>query len=273
MVNPNKRVKRPNGLGELYKYITDDDDKIYTLPIKKTLKDNYIYIYRAINDEDYYIGDNENCYFFKEIVYDNEVVGFSTYRSSSLDSDSLVMQHIYVLPEFRGNNLLQEELDEATLLFESNIIIESPNRYIVESLIKHRLARVFDNRIVISRIAFMTPMLSLDDVKKGVYLEDYDFTNTKRLSKVSLVYDLDLCAVVGLAEEDSNEEFDESEIDEDNTKNYNNISLPRKIDDKDFDCITKRNNDVWLKDEEYFDNVREIVNKYDDVIQNWLTIY
>jgi len=273
MVNPNKRVKRPNGLGELFKYQTDEDDKIYTLPIKKMLEDNYVYIYRAINKEDYYISDNESCFFFKEIVFDNEVIGFATYRTSSLDNQSLVMQHIYVLPEFRGNNLLEEELDEATLLFNSNIIIQSPNRYVVESLINHKLARVFDDRIVISRIAFMIPMVELEDVKSGVYLEDYDLTDNKGLSKVSLVYDLDLCAVVGLAQENGNDDYDDSITQEDNPNNYNNLSLARKVDDKDFNCLENRSNDKWLNNDEYFDKVRDILNKNDEVIQNWLSLF
>ena len=266
MVNPNKRIKRPNGLGELFKYHTGDDDKIYTLPIKQTIKDNYIYLYRAINDEDYYISDDEKCFFFKEIVFDNEVIGFATYRSSSLDESSLVMQHIYVLPEFRGNSLLEEELDEATMLFESNIIIQSPNRYVIESLINHKLARVFDDRIVISRIAFMIPMLPQEEVSKQTYFEEYDLSESNGLSKVSLIYDLELCAVVGLAQDNTEDETT------DKSNNFDNMSLVRKVDDKDFDCIEKRNTDEWLNSGEYFDKVRDVVDENNEIIQNWLSL-
>ena len=267
MVNPNKRIKRPNGLGELFKYHIDEEENVHTIPIKKTLDDNYVYILRRIVDEDYYISDDETCFFFKEIVYDNEVVGFATYRSSSIDEQSLVMQHIYILPEFRGNSLLEEELDEATMLFDSNIIIQSPNRYVIESLVNHKLARVFEDRIAISRVAFMTPMLSQDEVDKGVYLEDYDFDKSNGLSKVSLIYDLDLCAVVGLAQNN-----DEVEGESDDANNFDNMSLARRVDDKDFDCLEKRRNDQWLTSGDYFDKVRSIVNKNDEVIQNWLTL-
>lgn len=270
MVNPNKKVKRPNGLGELFKYHIDDEENVHTIPIKKTIKDNYIYIYRSVNDEDYYISDDETCFFFKEIVFDKEVVGFATYRSSSIDEQSLVMQHIYILPEFRGNSLLEEELDEATLLFDSNIIIQSPNRYVIESLINHKLARVFDDRIVISRMAFMIPMLTQDEVDKGGYLEDYDISKTNGLSKVSLIYDLDLCAVVGLAQKDVDNA--DKENDSDYSNNFDNMSLVRKVDDKDFDCVEKRRSDEWLNSGQYFDKVRSIVNKNDEVIQNWLSI-
>lgn len=68
MVNPNKRVKRPNGLGNVYNYKTDEEGNVFTLPIKTIIKENYIYLYRAINDEDYFIVENDTCFFFKEIL-------------------------------------------------------------------------------------------------------------------------------------------------------------------------------------------------------------
>ena len=37
MVNPNKKVKRPDGLGKIYKYKTDENENILTLPIKRKL--------------------------------------------------------------------------------------------------------------------------------------------------------------------------------------------------------------------------------------------
>ena len=46
MVNPNQKVKRPNGLGNVYNYDSDDEGNIYTLPIMKLIKENYIYLYR-----------------------------------------------------------------------------------------------------------------------------------------------------------------------------------------------------------------------------------
>lgn len=271
MVNPNKRVKRPSGLGEVFKYKTDEEENILTLPIMPLLKDNYIYLYRSINDEDFYIAEDATCFFFKEIVYDNEVVGFATYRTSSFEQNALVLQHIYVLPEFRGNHLLQEELDEATLLFESSIIIESPNRYIIESLLKHRLARVFEDRFVISRIPFIVPLVSQQEVMEGTYLEDYDLSKTNGRSKVSLIYDLELCSVVGLAQDNEDKDYND-EVETEDISNYNNMSLAYKVDDKDFDCIVKRNNDEWLKDGTYYEHVRKLVEENDEIIQNWLSI-
>lgn len=273
MVNPNKKVKRPDGLGKIYRYKLDDDENILTLPIMKILQDNYVYLYRAVNKENFYIVENDTCFFFKEILYDNEVVGFATYRSSNVNNQTLVMQYIYVLPDYRNKGLLVEELDEASLLFESSIIIEYPNRFIVESLIKHRLARVFDDRFVISKIPFIIPMVSLDEATSGIIREEYDITNKKGYRKLSLIYDLELCAVVGLSSGEENTDFDEDKItDNDDINNYDVLSLPLGIDDKSFHCISKRSNDNMLNNNTYFANIRKLVDNQDDIIQNWLSL-
>ena len=128
--------------------------------------------------------------FLKEIIYENEVVGFATYRPSNINESSLVMQYIYILPDYRGKDLLVEEIDEAASLFESSILIEYPSRAIVDVLIKHKLARVFNNRFVISRIPFIIPMVSLSDANSKVVREEFDMTDKKGYSKLSLVYDL-----------------------------------------------------------------------------------
>jgi hypothetical protein len=50
------------------------------------------------------------------------------------------------------------------------------------------------------------------------------------------------------------------------------MSLVRKVDDKDFDCIEKRNTDEWLNSGEYFDKVRDVVDENNEIIQNWLSL-
>ncbi len=272
MANPNKKVKRPDGLGKLFKYFTSEDEKIMTLPIEKMLKENYIYIHRAIKKENFFIAPEDSCFFFKEILYDNEVVGFATYRPSNINNDSLVMQYIYVLPEYRSIGLLEEELDEASVLFESSILIEYPTKDMVESLIKHRLVRVFDDRFAISRIPFFIPMVPIDDVKSGILREDYK-KNEEQYRKLSLIYDLELCAVVGLASDDIENVFTGDLSGEDiDMNNFNVISLPLRVDNEKYDCLNKRENDPILNNGTYFQEVKDLVENNDKVIQNWLTL-
>ncbi|OED29735.1 GNAT family N-acetyltransferase [Methanosphaera sp. WGK6] len=272
MANPNKKVKRPDGLGKLFRYKTDED-KILTLPIEQLLIDNYIYLHRAVKKENFYIMPEDSCYFFKEIVYDNEVVGFATYRASRVNEDSLVMQYMYILPDYRNKGLLVEEIDDASLLFESNIIIEYPTKQVVEELLKHKLARRFNDRYVVSRVPFIVPMVSIEDATSGVVREEFNLKETKGYSKLSLVYDLELCAVVGLASEHAENMFVEEEISDDaDINDYNTMSLPLRSDDKEFDCINKRRNDSQINDGTYFKAVRKIMDDQNDIIQNWLTI-
>ena len=41
MVNPNKKVKRPDGLGKIFKYKTSEDgEEIFTLPISNYIVDH-----------------------------------------------------------------------------------------------------------------------------------------------------------------------------------------------------------------------------------------
>ena len=272
MVNPNKKVKRPNGLGNVYNYDSDDEGNIYTLPIMKLIKENYIYLYRAIKEEGYYIAPNDSCFFYKDVVYDNEVVGFTTFKNTSIDKDSLVMQYFYVLPEYRDKIFLTEEIDDASTLFESRVMIEYPTKDMAESLIKHRLARVFEGRYLISRLPFLVPMFSLDEVRKGIVREEFDTTDFKCYNKMSLIYDLELCAVVGLASDDVDSDYDEDNVDEEQINNYNMISLPLREDNEKYDCINKRDNDPALNDGSYFKNVRRLVDDNEDVIQNWLSL-
>ncbi len=272
MVNPNKKVKRPNGLGNVYNYTTDDEGNVFALPIEKLIKENYIYLYRAVKEEGYYIAPNDSCFFYKDIVYDNEVVGFTTFKNTNINKDALVMQYFYVLPEYRDKVFLTEEIDEASVLFESSIMIEYPTRDMVQALLKHRLGRVFDERILISRIPFIVPMFSLDDVQKGVVREQFDTTDYKCYNKMSLVYDMDLCAVVGLASTDEDSLYDENNVDEEQINNYNVISLPLKEDNEKYGCIEKRANDPKLNDGTYFKYVRKLMDDNEDIIQNWLSL-
>lgn len=278
MANPNKRLKRPDGLGRLYKYknVTDDEgnEKILTLPIEKTLEDNYVYLFRAMKKDDYQLVPEDSCFFFKEIVADNEVVGFSTYRPSNIDNNSLIMQYFYVLEDFRNRGLLEEELDEAISLFESSILVEYPSRDMVESLIHHKLARVFDDRFVISKIPFVVPIVPVAKAIDGVFREAYPF-GEKVYRKLSLIYDLELCAVVGLASDDAENNFEEDidiEDPETDMNNYNVISLPLRIDDDKYGCVEKRKNDSDIISDTYFKKVRKLVDDNDEVIENWLSI-
>ena len=263
MVNPNKKIKRPDGLGKLYNYQEDENGKIYTIPILETVKNNYAYIYRQIKDEKL-LNENDTCLYFKEIVYDDEVIGFATYRSSSFDENTLVLQYFYTLPEYKQPSILVEELDEAGQLFQSSIIIAYPTRKMVDSLIKHKLARVYDDRIAISKIAFMIESIDVTDAG-DVMLEDYPTDNKEtQHNRISLIYDLKLNAVVALANEDSEDDEDEY--------NFNTISLPLRRDDKENNCIELRRTDELYNSGNYYQYVKSVLDDNNDNIQNWLSL-
>ena len=77
------------------------------------LKKYYDYIYQAICEEGIILKAPE-CNLFKELVFENKVVGFWSYDFSR-EFITAALNNIYVLPKFRGNNLFLEELEKTML--------------------------------------------------------------------------------------------------------------------------------------------------------------
>ncbi|MCD7782054.1 MAG: hypothetical protein LUG89_05115 [Methanosphaera sp.] len=270
MVNPNKKVKRPDGLSKIYRYTEDEEGKILSLSIENILHDNYVYLERAIKKENYYIRDNDTCLFFKELLWDDEVIGFSAYRSSNFNENSLVMQYFYVLEEYRQYPILIEEIDEASTLFESSILLEYPTRDMIDTLMKHNFTKIFEDRFIVSRIPFIMPMIPIEE-SKTTLREEYSDDITYR--KISLIYDLDLCTIVGIASDNiENTYTHDTVIDSEQLNNYNVLSLVLTSDEDKYGVIDKHNNDSMLNDGSYFEYVDKIMKDNNGLIENWLTI-
>ena len=114
------------------------------------LKDNYSYIYESMESEGYSIRFD---YFmvFSEIIFENKVVGFATYKL--YESLSLTLFEIYILPEFRGNHLFLDEILHFAMYFNS-VGIQEPTRKLVEILIHYKLAEKLNDNLVTSAFSF-----------------------------------------------------------------------------------------------------------------------
>ncbi len=192
----------------------------------------YPYILDSIKDEGHTV---ENSYgdYFTEILFEDKVVGFSCFEQNAPGCVSL--NEIYILPEFRGNNLF---LNEVLMFYRwgSELFISQPNRKVVEILIHHGLAEKISDNIVISAIAFEIPshcIKSLDD--------SYDVDDNNIYA--SNIYDLDLCATL-IVEDIS-------------TPNTCIILYSNFLDDDvlDHDCVNKRRD---LLNEDYFLDIKDI---------------
>ena len=136
----------------------DNTQKVFlseqTLNVIDILKDYYPYIYDSIEKEEFIL-KYEQCNLFKELVFDNKVVGFCSYDFSR-EFITAALNNIYVLPEFRGNNIFLNEL-KTTMQDHNKPSIMEPTRLIVELLIKYGFAAKINDSIVASAIEFVIP--------------------------------------------------------------------------------------------------------------------
>lgn len=110
----------------------------------------YPYILESMNEEEYYL-ENDLCFAFDEIVYENRVVGFATFELH--DESVLMLTECYILPEFRGKKLFFNELSK--MIFSApEFGILQPTRNVVELLIDYSYAKKVSDDIVVSAVDF-----------------------------------------------------------------------------------------------------------------------
>lgn len=205
-----------------------------TIDIKDLLTENYNYIINSIIKENFILKSDE-CNLFKELVYDNKVVGFCSYDFSR-EFMTAALNNIYILPEFRGNGLFLEELKKTMNEHHKPSIIE-PTRHIVELLIKYGFAKKINENIVASAIEFIVP-------------GEHVLTNKKIINEEELsthFYDLNICASIHVL---------------DMNRCIIAYSLPLNDDIIRFNCIEKRSE----INDDYFNGIIELFNRKEDKI-------
>ena len=189
------------------KIITDEDylktqpKYIVSCDIEDILCKDYVYILDAMDMEDYEYQDS-SFNIFKELVFKGKVVGFVSYFEYR---DTLCLMEAYVMPEFRGNNIIADEISSV-----ENLIIYNPRIAIVKSLIDSGLAFELTDGIVVSPVAFNVSSFQLvkshcfDDFYSHVYdlksgrvlilnKNNFDYSKPNRNDKINfdLVENLD----------------------------------------------------------------------------------
>ena len=140
-------LKRENNTQKVF--LTED-----TLNVGEILNDDYGYICDSIKKEGFILKSHE-CNLFKELVFDEKVVGFCSYDFSR-EFLTAALNNIYVLPEFRGNGLFLSELLKTMEEHNKPSIVE-PTRLVVELLIGYGFAKRINDDIVASGIEFIIP--------------------------------------------------------------------------------------------------------------------
>ncbi len=222
-------------------YLTREDNtqKVYLcekpLDIIDILKNNYDYLYDAINREGIILKGLEGN-LFKEIVYDSKVVGFCSYDFSS-EFITAALNNIFVLPEFRGNGLFFSELQKTMIEYNKPSIIE-PTRLIVELLIEYGFASKISDNLVASSLEFIIP---------PSHVESNENCQHEELS--THFYDLNICSSIHFL---------------DIEKGIIAYSSPLNYDIIHYDCINRRKS----IDDDYFNRIKEFFLENDVAIMN-----
>lgn len=263
-----KIIKRANGEGQIYT-VDPSRDGVYSMPVVEMLKQHYSYIYDSMLEEGYEIKEDVECMMFKEVVHIDEVVGFSTYTGSDVNqTQTLVLQHIYVMPEFRGNNLLIKDIYD-TIALDRYVSIELPTHFIVESLINAGLAQVFDDRYVISKVPFSVPVHNFSEEEKQQLKEEYGIPDPTSISRESSIYDLKYSAVV-CPPFNELRAFNPADLTTKATEDgYLSDVLP--IDDKYFNAQKIRDEDGEEHTDKYFERLQDTLVNNNNTIHAFLT--
>lgn len=197
------------------------------IDVVEILKDYYGYIYESMQDEKFIL-KYDQCNLFKELLFENKVVGFCTYDFSR-QFITASLNNIYVLPEYRGNNIFKKELIKTMEDHHKPSIME-PTRLVVELLIRYGFAKKINDDIVASAIEFVIP---------GSHVESNTVYDNEELA--THFYDLKSCRSIHIL---------------DLNKGYIAYSSPLNYDIIHYDCMN-------VIDESYLNGIVEFFKNND----------
>ncbi len=206
--------------------------------IIELLKKDYSYIYESINNSSFKIRLNE-CDQFKELIFNEKVVGFVTY--DELNKSHKLLTNIYILEGYRRYRLFSKEIKQE---YENahRISIYEPNKLLVDVLIKLGYAKQLTDRLLVSAINFYIQLSTAQSNKTEEIQDKLKQTN---------IYDPNICATLSF------KIFNKTNF----TVYYTNI----RDEDKNKCEIARKN-----MEENYFEDIVSTIIDQDMEIQRWL---
>lgn len=213
------------------------EDQGHKINIKELLENKYSYINDSIKENNYNIRLNE-CDQFRELIYNQKVVGFVTYNK--LNKSTKLLTNIYIINGYRRNHLFTEEI-KRQYQQSQKINIYEPNKLLIDVLIKQGYAKQLNKTLLISAINF-TMQLSNAITNNNDLPEKHQNTN---------LYDTNICATLSF------KIF---------TKNKYTVYYTKILEEDKKKCQNARNS----MDEKYFDKIVKTIIEQDMEIQRWL---
>ena len=232
------------------------DEEIKNINISNILKEEYPEICKSVKENNYNISENDECFYYFAIPDDDEnIVGFVTFNIES--EELLSLTHIYVIPEARGNNNFLQILDYFNKNIDGFIALKNPNRSLMEILQKTDTCTKIANRFVLSTIPIIFNIVSWDESINGVYEYNSELDKSNQRIAMTTVYDSKLSAPILV---------NRSCITLENLDNFKNeeyclMAISRYDDNNEYDCVTARQTDSWIKSGKYFKKTLKLLNK------------
>lgn len=205
--------------------------------ISELLKKDYPYIFESINNSKYNIRLKE-CDQFKELIFNEKIVGFVTYNI--LNKSHKLLTNIYIIEGYRRNRIFSEEI-KYQYGNSQKISIYEPNRLLIDVLIKLRYAKQLTKTLIISAINFYMQLSTAQSNKTEEKRDKLKLTN---------LYDTNICATLSF-------------------KIFNKTNYAvyyTGINDEDTKSEIARKN----MDKNYFDKIASTIINQDMEIQRWL---
>ena len=158
------------------------------------LNQEYPEIYKSINDEGYII-EYPTFQSLKEIHFEDKVVGFITFNTFHIIPTDLVINECYIIPEYRGNNLLYNELFSFITTPNANFHLRNPNKALIKVLLKTGMAGKISDNLVVSYIKFV---VMIDTVYKNPKIKQFYKRTDDKIPYKADLFDMDLCSVLFL---------------------------------------------------------------------------
>ena len=196
------------------------------LMLDELLDNNYSEILKAIKKEGYNL-DFLEYDVFQEITFENQVVGFMSFKKLPLIKNHYAIMETYIIPEFRGNNLLFKSLLSLCLLDNYEFFPRKPTRAFINVLLKNDFAMELDSDFIISYFKFIVDVCH--EIYKNPSIKRFYKKPAKPIQYKANLFDWELCSVM----------FTDSFLDLIKNHDFFALTEPRKYDFKKHNCRKK----------------------------------
>ncbi len=234
--------------------------------LSNLLNEKYPEILKSIKNEGYNL-EFQDYDIFKEIYFENQVVGFVTFEKIIPSNNHFWIMDAYIIPEYRGNNLFFDFLLLLILCDNFEFYPRKPTKAFINVLLKNGFAFKLTSNFVVSYFKFMVDVNF--EIYKNQKIKRFYKNPSLLLPYKANLFDMDLCSVMV---RDPNVDFIKYD-------DFFALTEPRKYDFKKYNCRKKLKRvsegyiadrfETWVFN---YDEIEEFIQIKDEEIANYLLV-